>query len=312
VWDLATKSLLSTFHLPSPLQHLILDPTERAFFAASNLPTGEVYQFNLFQPRKNPLGHEDQDMEIEAMGGHGRGDVIRVEVDSDAARRKRIFEPNAPVTSLGLSLTSSNLLIGTSTGKIMVFDVASHQLLRTFSPSSSASAAAAGGASPFSVTHIHTCLRPGDLVGHVALSTTAGKERDWMPVTRHVAPFQRTRDLKAREAREVWMRLPDTSPTSEHIEYEEDELLVDLASFRSPVSSSAAGNDVQGGEGVTSERVRQLEEEVERLKGQLIKARGVNERMWEAVVKKVVKDGETETPQAHGEVEERARKKGRK
>jgi hypothetical protein len=26
----------------------------------------------------------------------------------------------------------------------------------------------------------------------------------------------------------------------------------------------------------------------------------------------VVKDGETETPQAHGEVEERARKKGRK
>jgi pre-rRNA-processing protein IPI3 len=50
-------------------------------------------------------------------------------------------------------------------------------------------------------------LKPPDLIGHVNLSINAGHSSDTLPV-RHVAPFQRMRDAKSREARDITMMLP--------------------------------------------------------------------------------------------------------
>ena len=98
-----------------------------------------------------------------------------------------------------ISLTSSMLLAGTATGLIHVYDVASHQILRTISSHKG-----------MNITYLTTMLRPPDLVGHISLTLSAGgasEAKGSIPV-RSVMPFQRIRDAKAREAHEVTLVLP--------------------------------------------------------------------------------------------------------
>jgi hypothetical protein len=59
--------------------------------AASTLPTGDVYQANLFAPRESKLGVTGEVDDMQAMGGGGPGEVIRLDVESGTARRKRVF-----------------------------------------------------------------------------------------------------------------------------------------------------------------------------------------------------------------------------
>ena len=74
-----------------------------------------------------------------------------------------------------------------------------------------------------------------------------------------------------------------------------DELLRDHASFVSP-------SGAQPGAGVPLQsRVVELEGEVARLREQLARAKGVNDAMWEAVVRKVVAEGREK--EKGGEVE---------
>ena len=106
-----------------------------------------------------------------------------------------------PVTTLCISLTSSLLLAGTSAGLINIYDIPSHQPLRTISTHKG-----------FSITHLATMLKPPDLVGHVSLNLNLGAgggvdPKDVMNV-RPVVPFHRMRDAKAREKHEVTMMLP--------------------------------------------------------------------------------------------------------
>lgn len=104
-----------------------------------------------------------------------------------------------PISSLSISLTSALLLVGTSTGLIQIYDIPSHQLLRTISTHKG-----------LCISHVATMLKPPDLVGHISLTLNVGSSadaRDVIPV-KPVAPFQRMRDTKAREAHEVSMILP--------------------------------------------------------------------------------------------------------
>lgn len=105
------------------------------------------------------------------------------------------------MSTLTMSLTSSMLLAGTLTGLIHIYDVASHQLLRTLSTHKG-----------MSITYLSTMLRPPDLVGHINLSLSAGsaiENKESIPV-RPVVPFQRIRDAKTREAHDVSLVLPQT------------------------------------------------------------------------------------------------------
>jgi pre-rRNA-processing protein IPI3 len=91
IWDLATCTLLTTLHFPAPIGHVTWDAAERAVFAASTLPIGDVYQANLYAPRESKLGVAAEIDDIQAVGGGGPGEVIRLDADSSAARRKRVF-----------------------------------------------------------------------------------------------------------------------------------------------------------------------------------------------------------------------------
>lgn len=87
------------------------------------------------------------------------------------------------------------LLAGTALGNVHVYDVPSHQLLRTIN---------AHPGPGLAVTHLATLLKPPDLVGHVRLD---GDKDGGIPV-RPIMPFQRMREARPREAHEVTMMLP--------------------------------------------------------------------------------------------------------
>ena len=102
---------------------------------------------------------------------------------------------------MAMSLTSSMLLAGTLTGLIHIYDVASHQLLRTLSTHKG-----------MSITYLSTMLRPPDLVSHINLGLSTGgasENKESIPV-RPVVSFQRIRDAKTREAHDVSLVLPQT------------------------------------------------------------------------------------------------------
>lgn len=151
---------------------------------------------------------------MEAIGGAGVTDIIRAgDNDQTKAQKRRLITVGSvpifscrsiashrrysePVVSITISLTSTLLLAGTSTGIIHIYDIPSHQLLRSISTHKG-----------FSIAHLATMLKPPDLIGHVSLSINAGHSSESIPV-RHVAPFQRMRDAKSRDAHDITMILP--------------------------------------------------------------------------------------------------------
>jgi pre-rRNA-processing protein IPI3 len=99
---------------------------------------------------------------------------------------------------MAISLTSTYLLVGTSNGAIHLYDLPSHQLLRTISAHKG-----------LSITYLTSILKPPDLIGHVSLDlkiSSMSDANDALPA-KPVQPFQRMKDPKAREAHEVHMLL---------------------------------------------------------------------------------------------------------
>ena len=153
---------------------------------------------------------------VEAVGGGGMSDVIRL-VDDENANQKLIsvgyvdcasipfpFRSNYPhycrqqVTALSLAMTASQLLVGTSSGQIHIYDVESRQLLRSIDVYKDKGLA---------VASLTTLLKPPDLFGHVSFGDGGASTRDADPV-RPVAPFQKIRNASAREKHEVAVMLP--------------------------------------------------------------------------------------------------------
>lgn len=101
------------------------------------------------------------------------------------------------------------LLAGTTDGEVRLYDIVSHQLLRTISPVKDKSQGLA-------VTHIECMLKPPDLIGHLSLDLHVNgvtTSKDVMP-TKPIAAFQKVRDEKTREAHEVPIMLPNREEVS--------------------------------------------------------------------------------------------------
>ncbi|KAI0343214.1 pre-rRNA-processing protein IPI3 [Trametopsis cervina] len=271
-WDLYTGSLLTTFQFPRPISCLAWDVTERVFFAGS--PDGSIHQVNLFKQRDDKLNGV-----LEAVGGGGATDVIRMTDEEQQATKRRLISVGQPITTIAISMSSSLLLVGAASGIIYCYDIASHQLLRNISTHKG-----------FSITHLITMLKPPDLVGHVSLNlsvSNAADSRETIPV-RPVATFHRVRDPKSREAHEVTMLLPpSTSKKPEaFFSYDTEEMLRDYSVF---VQAPNSGGQVSGTS--LQSRVIELETEVQKLRDQLAKAKGINDTMWDTVVRKVIQEG---------------------
>lgn len=87
LWDLSSRTLLTTFQFPKPISSLAWDITERSFFAASPGAEGSIHQVNLFKKRQDGSASTD----IEAVGGAGVTDVIRVGEENPKTRNKRLI-----------------------------------------------------------------------------------------------------------------------------------------------------------------------------------------------------------------------------
>ena len=100
LWDLSSRTLLTTFQFPKPISYLAWDITERSFFAASPGAEGSIHQVNLFKKRQG----DSSGTNIEAIGGAGVTDVIRVGEEDPKTRNKRLISVGFVASGLALSL----------------------------------------------------------------------------------------------------------------------------------------------------------------------------------------------------------------
>jgi pre-rRNA-processing protein IPI3 len=123
-----------------------------------------------------------------------------------------------------------------------------------------------------------------------------------------VVAFQRTRDPKARDAHEILALLDDTTapPPDFGTFYSSDEFLKEHASFVQPASNDTTG---QANSVSLQSRVQDLEHEVEQLRSQLTRAKGLNDTMWDGVVQRLVQQGKGK---GGGETEDVEGKRDRK
>jgi len=301
LWDLESKSLLTTFQFPHAVTCITWDAAERLFFAASG--DGSIHQVNLYRTRID----KTHGLMAEAVGGAGVSDILSAAENEQDASNRRLVSVGEPITALCLSLTGAMLLAGTALGNVHVYDVPSHQLLRTIN---------AHPGPGLAVTHLTTLLKPPDLVGHVRLD---GDKDGGIPV-RPIVPFQRMREERPREAHEVTMMLPHAPKATTHDSVTacpREELLRDWEFFvQPPRSGHAAGHE---NDALTAARLdgrtAELEDEVARLKTQLARAKGINDVMWESLMQNVAKDPEKPSPgqitDSHEDTEGRGRKRGK-
>lgn len=280
LWDLESKSLLITFQFPHAVTCITWDAAERLFFAASG--DGSIHQVNLYRTRID----RTHGRLAEVVGGAGVSDTAENERD---ASNRRLVTVEEPITALCLSLTGAMLLAGTALGNVHVYDVPSHQLLRTIN---------AHPGPGLAVTHLTTLLKPPDLVGHVRLDGV----KDGRISVRPIVPFQRMREARPREAHEVTMMLPHAQKATTHDSVtaypRREELLRDWEFLvKSPPARSgnaaAAGheNDALLTAARLDGRTTELEDEVARLKTQLARAKGINDVMWETFMQNVSTQG---------------------
>jgi pre-rRNA-processing protein IPI3 len=184
------------------------------------------------------------------------------------------------VTCLAISMASSLLLVGTSAGSIRIFDIASHQLLRSILVHKDKG---------LRISTLATILKPLDLVGHINLNLSADA-KDGPPIhPKPVVPFMKMRDAKAREKREVWMMEgdgddADTASLSHSSASLAESILREQAAFLQPNrGASTAPSDA-----ALAPSVESLQSEIASLRTQLGKAKVLNDAMWERVVHKVV------------------------
>jgi pre-rRNA-processing protein IPI3 len=138
LWDLSTGSLLTTFLFPTKITALVLDPSERYFLAASGTPASTsstaneadylIYQALLYKAKHTQQGYTtmeavdgDSGLEQIGLGGakrHGSGGDL-------------VFRGHHhPIQRMALNFDGSALVSGDNKGHLMVWDVASRQMVR--------------------------------------------------------------------------------------------------------------------------------------------------------------------------------------
>jgi pre-rRNA-processing protein IPI3 len=175
-------------------------------------------------------------------------------------------------------MSSSLVLAGTVAGLVQVFDVESHQLLRSITTYKG---------KDLRITTVATMLKPLDLIGHVNLNV--GVSDGFAVYVKSVAPFMKVKDAKAMEKKEVWIsggdghgdERDDSASLSRSILLDQAFFLDPSASKTSPINATTSASD-------------SLQSQVLLLREQLGKAKTINDTMWERIVQKLFL-GETQS-----------------
>ncbi|KAG9287340.1 hypothetical protein G9A89_023711 [Geosiphon pyriformis] len=147
LWDLSTGHLLTTFIFPTNISSLALDPAERSFFAAGG--DNLIYQMNLYRRREESGYMASRHNYIEAVGGAGDIEDIGMQ---DRDNNRLVFSGhNARIITMTLTYDGTLLLSGSEDGNVLLWDIASRQILKTFTHHKGP------------VTNLCTFLQPPDL-----------------------------------------------------------------------------------------------------------------------------------------------------
>ncbi|SNX81624.1 related to WD-repeat protein crb3 [Melanopsichium pennsylvanicum] len=191
LWDLRTRSLLSTFIFEQPIHRVVQDCTERFFFAATSPGSSDhlIYRIDLFRKKdassrmvetKSSTSGSQYSFVTEELRGatsieaygfsSGSGPTNeRIPSIADPAARaaavgSSIITIREPISSICLSSNSTSLLVGSLAGSLFVIDVSNSQILRTVSLLGNAKASAITGKN--AVTNLVVLPKPRDLFGH--------------------------------------------------------------------------------------------------------------------------------------------------
>lgn len=200
---------------------------------------------------------------------------------------------SSPVACLSISLASSWLLAGTEAGTVQIYDVLSHQFLRSIS---------AHQDKGLRITTLATMLKPLDLLGHVSLNLGAGVKEGCGVYPKPVMPFMKMKDAKARDKKEVWMMISDGNDGDSGDHQGLRESIIQEQSFFIRNKTAAEGADNSS----STEVISLLE--------QLGRAKAINDSMWERIVQKVVLEGKSKESDSGAEQlaeDERSRKRSR-
>ena len=350
LWDLTlarskSSTLLSTFSVGSSneqITHVAMDSLERTVFVACREPKGgrsRVVRVDLYrrlrrgetqQEEEGEGDNDDEDAEAEeetdrweALGGGGRGDIVRLndsgqkapssssssssnnnqtkaseatqQVGTLSVPGRTYVLPSSPpaessISSLHLSPLSSTLVLGTSSGQIHVLSLPSMQPIRMIVPLAGSTSISPGAQT---LNLVKSFLRPVDLVSRSGGGAGAGKEEQIQP--RAVAG-QLSRTILQSTGNSgsavVMIRLNGVSDGRGEVED-----LIDpptwssigtstlQAAYSQTPSMTLASDATSGSNNDNNGSGHQnLQEENARLREQLTRSIALNERIWEGVV----------------------------
>ncbi|CAI5757441.1 unnamed protein product [Candida verbasci] len=122
IYDIITKSLLTTFILPDSIESVCKDPANRVLYVG--LSSGLI--------RPVPLYHiNPYNSTLESIGGNNK--IITLENDPDL-KNPFVHHQGNSVTYLILSLDGTCLLSGDSKGQVYASDVITKQVIKQFQP----------------------------------------------------------------------------------------------------------------------------------------------------------------------------------
>ncbi|CAH2354175.1 pre-rRNA-processing protein Ipi3p [[Candida] railenensis] len=187
IYDIMTKSLLTTFVLPISIESITKDPANRACYLG--LSNGLIRVVPLYQVNPNTSV-------LESIGGCEK--IITLDHDPNLVNtfvhhQQSISTNHASisVTNLAVSMDGTNLVSGDSVGRVFVSDIATKQVVQTLKECNS----------PISYIQVDTC--PVELVD----SSTAGLTK----VDKHhrlIPPFKRVLASSDPIEHNLYMEIP--------------------------------------------------------------------------------------------------------
>jgi pre-rRNA-processing protein IPI3 len=189
LWSLSSSTpvLLKSWHLPVAPTSLAWDALQRGFWAAGG---DELWGVGMWSADDG----EDVAGGLSRGKEQGwRGELKRLEREGEGYfRLTAAGDKKEPITALGLSLTSTTLLVGTASGAVHTLSLPSLQPLKVANPQ-------AHKGCP--ITLLEVQLKPADLYGQVQLGSTTAGARD--EVIRKVGQLERMRVGRRERERHV-------------------------------------------------------------------------------------------------------------
>ncbi|ODV78773.1 putative WD-repeat protein [Suhomyces tanzawaensis NRRL Y-17324] len=169
IYDVATRTLVTTFVLNHPVESLAVDPASRAIYAGLN--NGLVRTIELYKVQNSVL---------EPVGGNKK--IVTVDHDPELKhtfvhhQQRMAGGADAPVavTQVKMSFDATNIISGDSLGRVFASNVVTRQVVKAFAPCNS----------PISRIYVDTC--PVESVNASLGSTKNDKKHRLIPQLKRV------------------------------------------------------------------------------------------------------------------------------